>query len=1296
MPESRPPSVAAPPPALLGHEEYATLVDAAGAGWSRWRGLAITRWREDAACDSKGSWFYLRCMESGEVWSPTAQPLGLDPAAIETRFDEHAARFAHRHGGLTTTLEIAADPESALEVRGIGVRNDGDRTREIEITSYFELVLGSAQADASHPAFSKMFVQTQAHEGVLLASRRKREPSDPDIWAAHAVVVDGAMQDALQWETDRARFIGRDRDARSPLALDAGVRLSGTAGTVLDPVFSLRVRVRVPPRSTRRVAFLTAAAPTRKDVLASVSRHATPAACERVFARAAHGASRKSRSNRGRTSPALAGRTLAAALQCCDPSWRAPAATLAKGEGGAPVLWAKGISGDLPIALLRVRASAQMPVAEELLHAQAFWRGHQVFADVVILIDASGDAADALQRQAQALVARLQGKQPPEKSQGCVFVLRNDQLDERLQAGLPTAALVVLDAKDGGLLQQCARREGSRRLHAGAPARACAPRASAKTSRARKPAAAAKLEAFNGLGGYAADGREYVTVLRDGASTPMPWSYLVANPGFGFLATASGGGCCWSINSQQNTLTPWSNDAVGDPPGEVLYLRDDDSGELWSACASPIRVAGTEYVARFGAGHVRFECSAHGIESDLRQFVPVADSIKISRLRLRNRSGRVRRLSLTAYVQWALGAIGTRGAPYVVTSFDAQGGALLARNRWRDEFSERVAFAALDKNPNSYTGDRREFLGAHGTLSAPAALHARRPLSGHAGAGLDPCAALQATIELAAGEEREIVFFLGEAASEADALQLLLRHRGANLDDAFAQVQSQWDATLGAVQVSTPDPAMDRLLNRNLLYQVLACRLWGRTAFYQASGAYGFRDQLQDVMALCVSRPDLAREHLLRAASRQFVEGDVQHWWQTPGGKGVRTRMTDDRLWLPYVLAHYLETTGDAGVLDEAVPFLTGDALQPGQNENYFQPQAAQETASLYEHCVRAIRISLAFGQHGVPLMGTGDWNDGMNRVGAGGKGESVWLGWFLYAVLRRFAPLAQARGDTASAQSWTTGAETLLQSLEHSAWDGAWYLRAWYDDGTPLGSRKDRECMIDSLAQSWAVISGGGGAQRAARAMRSVDEHLVRESDGLVALFTPPFDRTRHDPGYIKGYPPGLRENGGQYTHGSIWSAIAFALLGDGDKAHQLFRIFDPHAHTADAETLERYKVEPYVVCADVYSVAPHVGRGGWTWYSGSAGWLYRAGLEYLLGFRLRGGTLRIDPCIPKAWPGFSIDFRHRSSRYEIRVENPNHVCRGVVEIALDGNSVEDTDAPVALVDDGGTHRLRIVLGAS
>ena len=779
-----------------------------------------------------------------------------------------------------------------------------------------------------------------------------------------------------------------------------------------------------------------------------------------------------------------------------------------------------------------------------------------------------------------------------------------------------------------------------------------------------------------------------------GNGRPRPWINVVANSCFGFQTSVEGGGFTWAINSQQNQLTPWANDPVSDRPGEAIYVRDEDDGAVWTPTALPIREDAFPYVVSHGQGYSRFEHVSHGISLTLLQYVPVDDPIKISRLTIANQSGRSRRLSITAYVEWVLGASRTASAPYVVTEIDPESHAMLARNHWHSDFGTRVAFADLGGRQQSWTGDRKEFLGRNGTLDCPAALAVGSPLTNRVGGGLDPCGALQTTLELEPDAVTEIVFLLGQADTSAEALSLVARYRTTDLDAVFRAATGVWDSVLNAVQVNTPDRTMDVLLNRWLLYQTLGCRVWARAAFYQASGAYGFRDQLQDVMALTVSSPQITRAHILRAAARQFVEGDVQHWWLPPLGQGVRTRIADDRLWLPYVTAQYIDVTGDRGILDEVVPFLDGATLKAGERESFFQPTASQEQGTLFEHCARALDSSLPVGSHGLPLIGTGDWNDGLNRVGVDGKGESIWLGWFLHAALSAFAPLAEHRGDELHGASWRQHATSLGQSIERDGWDGGWYLRAFFDDGTPLGGHASAECQIDSIAQSWGVISGAAERTRATAAMAAVDEHLVRRDEGLVLLLTPPFDRTPHDPGYIKGYPPGIRENGGQYTHGAIWSVIAFALLGDGDKAGELFSLLNPIHHASTRADVQRYKVEPYVMCADVYSEPAHVGRGGWTWYTGSAGWMYRAGLEWILGFRLRGTTLIMDPCVPKSWPGFHIAFQYHSARYTVAVTNPHGVSRGVSHIALDGNALPTGNAQIPLVDDGADHTVEVVLG--
>jgi cyclic beta-1,2-glucan synthetase len=1277
---------------LLSNGRYAVMLTNAGSGYSHWRDLAITRWREDVTCDSWGSYIFLRDVGSGALWSAGYQPTGAEPDSYEAAFSEDRAEFVRHDAKITTTLEIVVSPEDDGEVRRVSVVNLRSRAREIELTSYSEIVLAPDAADASHPVYSKMFVQTEfvAGSGALLATRRRQSAADPQPWVAHIAVVDGEAAGETQFETDRARFLGRGQGIHTPVSMADGWPLSNTVGTVLDPIFSLRTRVRLAPGATAHIAFWTLVGASRDEVLSLVEKHSHAAAFERAATLAWTQAQVQLHHLGITPDEAHLFQRLANRVIYSDPTMRPSSNLLMRGGRARSGLWALGISGDLPIVVLRFEESDDLEIVRQLLRAHEYWRMKQLAVDLVLLNERAASYVQDLQTSVEAIVRASHSPQRADAdvTRGGVFTLRADVVPMETRELLQTAARVVLLGRRGSLSEQLVRLDRPTAV-------ARPPVLRARVGEiAVTPALRPQLEFFNGLGGFSPDGREYVTVLDERQWTPAPWINVIANPGFGFQVSVEGAGYSWSGNSRENQITPWSNDPVSDTPGEVLYLRDEESGALWGPTALPIREPGTTYVARHGQGYSRFEHDSQGISLELLQYVPGDDPIKISRLRIHNTSGRTRQLSVTAYVEWALGPSRSTSSAFVSTEIDADTKAILARNPWNLEAGSRVAFMDLAGRQSSWTGDRTEFLGRNGTLDRPAALDEGTSLSNRVGAGLDPCGALQTRLDLKANVVTEIVLLVGQGASKAEAQALIAKYRAADLDAVLAGVNTLWDDVLGGVQVKTPDRSMDVLLNRWLLYQTLSCRVWARTGFYQASGAYGFRDQLQDVMALVSARPDLTRAHLLRAAGRQFAEGDVQHWWLPPSGRGVRTHFSDDQIWLPYAVAHYIEVTNDTDILDEKIPFLDGPVLKPHEHESFFQPTTADNSATLYEHCALALDTSLSNGQHGLPLIGTGDWNDGMNRVGAGGKGESVWLGWFLYATIGAFSHRAEARGDSVRAANWRTHAAALRDSIEREAWDGDWYRRGYFDDGSPLGSVSNSECRIDSIAQSWAVISQAADPARAARAMAAVDKYLVRRDDGVALLFTPPFDHTASDPGRIKGYPPGLRENGGQYTHGAIWSVIAFAMLGDGDKAAELFSLLNPVNHASSRAAIHRYKVEPYVVAADVYSVHPHIGRGGWTWYTGSAGWMYRAGLESILGFRLRGDVLHLDPCVPRTWPGFEIVFRYRTARYEIAVENPNGASRGIAHIELDGTALEGNVGQIALKDDGATHLVRLTLG--
>ncbi|HET7696560.1 MAG TPA: glucoamylase family protein [Vicinamibacterales bacterium] len=1273
----------------ISNGSYVVMVTNAGGGYSQRQQTALTRWREDITRDAWGSFCYIRDLDSRLVWSTTYLPVAREPDEYECTFAPDRAVFRRVDGDIETRTEIVVSPEDDVELRRVSVTNLGTSPRRLDLTSYAEVVLAPGDADLAHPAFSNLFVETRSVPGrdALIATRRPRSGTDRR-YLVHLLSGRGPGAPDAQFETDRAKFIGRGGSLERPLAMTART-LSNTTGAVLDPIVSLRRGVRLAPGATARLTFTTGYAETEAAALGLIDKYADRRAIARAIALAAAYVPIELRHLGLTMEDTFAFQRLGGRLLIGDPRLRDLEA-VERNRCGQRDLWKFGISGDLPIALVRVTDDTGLPLVADLLKAHEYLRRKGLVFDLVVLNE---HAVTYLQSLHETLERTIESS--PEHglkdTPGGVFLRRADLMSKDDQLLLRAAARVAMDAAEGRLRNQLARPHVP---FVPEPTRTDVSdrqRAVAAAAGAAAPAAAGDLEFFNGSGGFASDGREYV--VRTGtALPPVPWTNVIAHETFGFACTESSAGYTWSGSSHDNRLTPWNNDPVADAAGEAVFIRNEETGAFWSATPLPAG-AGQPYQTRHGQGYSVYEHTRNGIASELTLFVPRADPAKIFRLALRNTGTAPLRLSVTLYVEWVLGENRSRTATHVVTAADPDTGAVLATNRFRPEFASHVGVLDLwceTAGARTFTGDRTEFIGRNGSLARPAAL-GRDQLSNRVGAGHDPCGAIRVQLDLDPLEERVVLGLIGDVDDAANARGLVERFRDRTaVDAALAAVRAFWDGLLGTVTVRTPDRAMDLIVNRWLLYQTVACRIWGRSAFYQSSGAFGFRDQLQDTLAALAASPSIVRDHLLRAAGRQFVEGDVQHWWHEPGGQGVRTRFSDDRLWLPYATLHYLAATGDAAVLEEQVPFLAGRILDPDEHEAYERPTVAAETASLYEHCLRAIDISLATGSHGLPLMGTGDWNDGMSLVGAGGKGESVWLGWFLVSILRPFADLSASRGDAARAARYREFAATLAGAVE-AAWDGDWYRRAYFDDGTPLGSKENAECQIDAIAQSWAVICGAGDPARARQAMASVDDRLVREEDGLVLLLTPPFDRMEPSPGYIRGYLPGVRENGGQYTHAALWNVLAFATLGDGDRAFEMFSLLNPVNHGRTPEEVMRYRAEPYVVAADVYSAPPHTGRGGWTWYTGSAGWMHRVAVEAILGINIRNGALHIDPCIPGTWREFEVVFAPPGAHYRIQVDNPEGVCRGVVRLEVDGTPVTG-DIPI--LRDGASHDVRVILG--
>ncbi|MDO8963023.1 MAG: glucoamylase family protein [Coriobacteriia bacterium] len=1276
---------------FLSNGRYSVMVTNAGGGYSRWGDFAVSRYREDLTRDCWGQFVFLRDVSSGRSWSSTHQPTLVEADDYHCILSADRAEYRRRDGEIETYTEVVVSPEDDVEIRRVALTNHGRAKVVLEVTSYFEVSLAPQGADQAHRAFSNLFVETEAVAplSTLLFTRRPRSDEEERHWGLHTLACESAEPCEWSYETDRARFVGRLNQVHAATAARTAGPLSGTVGAVLDPVCSIRTRVTIGPGETVRVAFATGVAATREAALSCAEKYHDIRSAQRAID-LAWGTSEIELRDLGITpEDAVVFQRLASRLLLTDPFSRLKRKT--KQETTLPMsgLWGLGISGDHPIMLVRIERMEDAPFVRQCLLAHQYWRHKGFVSDLVVLNTKPSAYSSPLEDKLRMLVRTGHALQLMDKPGG-VFLRNADQMAPEVLNLLESVARATLDADAGPVSLQL-----NRRAVRPASPDPFVPRMPVAPEDDAPPFVRPDLAFDNGYGGVDQATGEYVIVLEDGLTTPAPWVNVMAMPEFGTMITEAGVGCTWALNSHENRLTTWNNDPVSDGSGEILYIRDEATGEVWSPTPLPVQ-DDAPYVIRHGRGYSVFEHACHGIEHTLTWFVPVADPIRIATLRLHNPGDAARDLSVTQFVEWVLGDSRSRANQRVVTAYDTEGRMLTAHSHFNPDFPGRVAFMACDRKLQSFTADRTEFLGRNGTPAAPAAM-GRKELGGQVGRFHDTCGALMTTMTIAPGETIEVRFLLGQTDTLDEARELTARYRQPTAAaEALAAVRSHWNGLLDTLRVVTPDPAFDEMANGRALYQALSCRIWGRTALYQSSGAFGFRDQLQDVMALTLARPDIARAQIVEASRHQFEEGDVLHWWQPHSGRGVRTHFTDDRNWLPFVTADYIEATGDVSVLRESTPFIAAPPVAEGREDDYVVPAVTLTEATVYEHCIRALERSRGTGPHGLPLMGGGDWNDGMNRVGIGGSGESVWMAWFLNLTLKRFAPVCESMGDADRATEYRAWADELAATVEREAWDGAWYRRAYFDDGTPLGTHEAQECRIDAIAQAWAVISGAAEPTRALRALESVEEKLVRWEDGLIALLSPPFDHMAKDPGYIKGYVPGVRENGGQYTHAALWVVMAYAMLGDGDEAVALLDLINPLTHARTREAADVYRVEPYSVAADVYAVAPHTGRGGWTWYTGSASWFHTVATRSILGIRPlaeEDGTrsLVIDPCIPKSWPTFGAELRIGTTIWRITVENPRGVNRGVERITLDGSPAPRGRVP--LIEDGGEHTVVVAM---
>ena len=1279
-----PPTLGAFPQLLaLGNGRLSSWISEGGGGGIQWQEQAITRWAPDATRDDHGLWIYVRDEESGAVWSAARQPTGVGSSEALVVFHPHLAELHRRDHGIAIGMEVGVASADDVEIRRLSVVNESEQPRSLLLTSYGEVVLSPALADERHPAFSKLFVHSEYLPALdaLLFTRRPRHPRERPPLLLHRVVSDDASLHAVGFDADRRSFLGRNGTVRRPRGILG--RLANTAGWTLDAAMALQVRLELEPQERRQLAFVTLVAGSRESLLELAHRYTTLSSLDWALGDAAAESGRELQ--RLGLDPARlpALQTLASLVLQPYRALRAEPAILTANRLGQPRLWGLGLSGDAPIVLLRTSDPRESGLLRVLIQGHQLWRRRGIHADLVVLRTGLSGYAEPLRERLFELLHET-GAQELLGRPGGIHLLFADQMAEEERRLVEAVARVVLDDARGPLEQQLA---GIAALPAELPRFEATGRAGPDEPTPALPRPTG-LQFDNGLGGFSEDGREYVIHLEPGERTPAPWSNVLANDAFGSVVTESGGGFTWADNSGENRLTRWTCDPVADPPSEALYLRDEETTAIWTPTPQPAG-DGAACQVRHGAGYTEWCRQSDGLAQEMRVFVPPDDPVKIVRLQLRNLWQRPRRVTATYYAEWLLGALPSASRPHVVCGYAPGLRALLARNPWTPDFAERVAFLASSLAPHGLTTDRQEFLGREGEPRRPAGL-VRWGLSGQVRPGTDPCAALQVHLDVPAQGTAEVVFVLGQGRDREHA-ELLVR-RWSEPDQTtrgFEELRRFWDDRLGAVRVKTPDPAFDLMTNRWLPYQTFVSRILARAGFYQAGGAIGFRDQLQDHLALLHAEPARTRAHILGCAARQFEDGDVLHWWHPPAGRGVRTRCSDDLLWLPYAVAHYVEATGDASILDEEIPFLRAPPLKQEEEDRYAAFEVSPQRRSLFEHCERALERGVTRGAHGLPLIGSGDWNDGMDRVGRRGRGESVWLAWFSIAAIQGFVGLCDRRGEEGLAERWRRRAGELGRAIQQAAWDGSWYVRAFDDDGRPWGAAACDECRIDSISQSWSVLSGAGASERAHQALRSAERELVLRGDAVIRLLWPPFDATPRDPGYIKAYPPGIRENGGQYTHAAAWLGWAFAEVGDRERAARILELLNPIHHAESHAAAVRYAVEPYVLAADIGSVAPHAGRGGWTWYTGSAAWTWRFGVERILGLRLRNGDLSIDPCLPPGWDGFEAEVRGPAGTLAIRVENPERVGRGLVEVEVDEGRREA--GVVAFPTDGSTRRVHV-----
>lgn len=1266
---------------LLSSGNYTLFISSRGTGYSKMGKYHLYRWRKDSQIRPYGYFIYIKDLNKNKLWSTTYEPTKVYPEKYEVKYTDYKASFYRKDGDIESEMDIVLFPEENGEIRKVTLLNNGSEDTLLELSSFVEITIDSYEADLAHTVFNNLFIKTELFDdGVLLGNRRNIDKKKGSPWLVHCLVSDELGEGSYQYETSRTNFLGRGTDLSNPQGVNR--ELTNTVGAVLDPIMSLRKRIKLKSGESKTIYYIIGIFDKKDIAIEFAKKYREISTIERALELSLiRSQTEISYLNYSKEDIKLFNELLPNVLFSNGENKRKYKDIINVNIRGQEGLWAYGISGDNPLILLRIKSIEGLDTLKTILRAHSFWNQKGLIVDLLILNEDYGSYYEPLYEKIKHIIYETNSYQP--SGRGNTFIVKANEIDDEGKALLFKWADMIITAEEG-------IERGNTIPKIASFKKFNKPIKTFKNIKTKM-----ELNFFNGIGGFSLDGKEYSIILSKGIYTPLPWINVIANKNFGFIISEKGTGFTWAHNSRENKLTPWYNDPILDMPSEIIYLRDDETGEAWTIAPAPIR-EDEDYIITHGKGYTVFNHNSHGIEQSTTMYVSLSENIKINRIILKNVSNIDRKLSVVYYLRPVLGVSDELTAKHLETFMDKEEVIFSIKNSANTEFRNSTIYITSSEKINSYTGDRYEFLGPLGDLANPNGLKLEK-FSNRTGIGYDPCCALEINMDISKGESKEILLLIGESTNDESGYKMIKEYRQlSNAKNELDNVIEYWKDKLSNIKIETPDEPMNILMNSWLIYQTIVARLWARAAFYQVGGAYGARDQIQDAMNSIYFFPEECKSQILNLCRHQFIEGDVQHWWHPNPfdevNKGIRSRYSDDLLWLPYVVSEYINITGDYELLTEETPFIDSEVLREEENDRYEVPKVSNNIGSVYDHCTRAIDRALDFGERGLPLMRSGDWNDGMNHVGYKGLGESIWLGWFLGDILNRFIPLCEVQKDYIRKERYTNIIAQLKNSLNTNGWDGEWYKRAYFDDGTPLGSKENDECRIDSISQSWGVLSNLADNDKKKKAMESLERYLVKEDEGMILLLTPPFEDGILEPGYIKSYVPGVRENGGQYTHAAAWAIGAFALMGNGDKAIKYFHMINPINHTRTFLECSKYRAEPYVLSADVYSVEPHTGRGGWTWYTGSAGWYYKIGLEFILGFKKINDRLYFDPCIPSSWDCYSIEYRYLETTYNIVVKNPYKISNGIYHITMDGKLINDKYVP--LLDDRITHNVEIIMG--